>query len=148
MYVQLIMILLITCYSAYGVKYYCILLVIFQRRLLLNYLHVHTMYKMMEPFPTDDLDLQYVCYKGERVFVSSWHILPIDKGLRMLTGHLLILTHFTLSFPFLTTQELGSSLILDPFYRKQNIPFLVRFCAENTLKKISALVLLKLPVWC
>lgn len=58
------------------------------------------MYKMMEPFPTDDLDLQYVCYKGERVFVSSWHILPIDKGLRMLTGHLLIHLILRFHFPF------------------------------------------------
>lgn len=78
MYVQMIftfseMILLITCYSADGVKYYCILKVIFQRRLLLNYLHEHTMYKMMEPFPTDDLDLQYVCYKGEGIYLVLTH---------------------------------------------------------------------------
>lgn len=95
------------------------------------------MYKMMEPFPTDDLDLQYVCYKGERVFVSSWHILPIDKGLRMLTGHLLILTHFTLSFPFLTTQELGPSLILDPFTENKIYLFLLDFVLKTLKKNIS-----------
>lgn len=62
------------------------------------------------------------------------------------------LTHTNSSHTFISLfwRLKNSRPFLDPgsFYRKQNIPFLVRFYDENALKKYQLKFLLKLPVCC